>query len=698
MLPRGSTVAFVMLLLATLAFAADLPCGDCPTRLVVPAGTDPDGLVREVVRVDHGAWRGDWLVRSTADGTVSVQRIADEPDSQVVVTDDTVRLTRPATDEERSRETVRVLGLSPLRLLEHTEKGWHGYDQEDLSYSWKALGLQGRHALTVCGRDEALRVDSRTVPRVAPGGAWAPLGTCAATFDAASDTVWGPATTAEDAGLKAVMVSDHELWVELADDRFVAEADSWVGADHLELWTPVQAVDGCAPGSATQWGITLDGTVHHGKGPKGVPPTVEVEGRRLRIVLSAPAWWLGLHYSDSDGEGQERLVGTGRVAGTRGASLARVQPAEDLVRCTLDDGAWQARPRVGSLRATLPEPHSPPLPVCEDCQRVDAGTDAAGRTLTVLQQECGPPDQLEVSRDGVVHYRVALPDVTCGYNHWQTTTEAGPNRWANHSSDGSFVSGGVDRTLQLSPLRPLRHARHSHDMAAGWMSDVVSTHAVLGATVRRTMDCGQDDVVGVDGRGLARVTVDAAWGVPLGRCATAFDATKPAWGAASTAADAALRAVLVGPAELWVEVDDDVVDAEGDSWVATDHLELWAAPPVPGDHCDPALQWSIGLDGRVHAGSGSPTVAPRVLERAVRGQTTALRIALPWPPSDLGLVFSDADGEGQEVLVGTHHVRGLRWQLAPVDERGRTVCRDEGGQLVPGWLGGSSELTRPRPP
>jgi len=684
-----------VILLSAIALAADLPCGGCPVTSVLPVGVDASGHALEVVRVVDGDWRGDWLVTSRDGQTLRVHRIAAEPTGEISVVDGTVRWLEVVSDGSTERRRERVVGLSPVRLLEQAHTNWYGHRADGLRIQWQAEGLTGRMAVPMCGG--RVHHDSRTVPRVALGGAWAPLGSCATTLDAAADTVWGEASTAADAALRVVMVSDRELWVEVSDDAFVhGAAESWVGDDHLELWLPVPSVDGCTEGSATQWGIALDGTVHHGKGPPQPPPRVEVDGRRFRLRLPAPTWWLAVHYSDSDGEGQERLVGTGRVQGTLGASLARVQPAETQVECTPTGGSWAARPRPGGDPAPVPRLDSPAVPACEGCERIDAGTGPEGQELTVWQQECGR-SVLEVRRDEVLQHRMDLPASPCAYNHWQITTEVGDNRWASHSSDGSFASSQVSRSLQLVPLRELEHTAHTHDMHSGWIEDLTFASDVLGPAFQRSFaGCGGRDEE-VAGRGLARVQADAPWGTPLGACATSFDGSAPAWGSATSAADARVRAVLAGPAELWVEVDDDVRDTDGASWVDRDHLELWLAPPVGGDRCDPAMQWAIELDGTVHAAHGAPPLMPRVVDREERDGGMALRVELPWPAGALSLVFSDADGDGQEALVGTNHVEGARWQVAPVDGRAAVACRPGDRGLEPVGLGAGIELGRPRP-
>jgi hypothetical protein len=166
----------------------------------------------------------------------------------------------------------------------------------------------------------------------------------------------GPPGASSDARLRVTAPARDTLLVDVFDDHYVAEAPSWIHADHLELWgtarassymdeclirkppSPDAAADGQPVGRAWQWGVMLDGSVKPGAGHPPVAPTVEVatveagpwgKGVRFRVRLPAHLEAVSVVYSDSDdGLTQKRLIGTSRVRFGDAASLGRIEKDE----------------------------------------------------------------------------------------------------------------------------------------------------------------------------------------------------------------------------------------------------------------------------------------------------------------------------------------------------------------------------------
>jgi hypothetical protein len=129
---------------------------------------------------------------------------------------------------------------------------------------------------------------------------------------------------------------------------------------------------------------------------------------------------------------------------------------------------------------------------------------------------------------------------------------------------------------------------------------------------------------------------EEAWRtVPLGTCALSLGGRagrgflltgKPSSG------EPQIRAVLVNPDTLIVNVEGDAhrTEAPGESWLASDHLELWVGPSERQLESGGALQWGIRLsDGAVYPAHGDPK-APLDVQRATittpHGPLTAIRI------------------------------------------------------------------------
>jgi hypothetical protein len=161
--------------------------------------------------------------------------------------------------------------------------------------------------------------------------------------------------------------------------------------------------------------------------------------------------------------------------------------------------------------------------------------------------------------------------------------------------------------------------------------------------------------------------------VPLGTCSARATASGDegfvAWGEKSTDNDGRLAVVARSPNVLVVDVWDDEVVQTAESWVSTDHLELWVSdtrPDLSMDwDCDPAAgtvaQWAIDWSGAVHPAKGATGTPPKA-EVHRDGRRTRVSITLPTDtfPDAVTVVFSDAELRGaaprQERLIATSPV------------------------------------------
>jgi len=191
------------------------------------------------------------------------------------------------------------------------------------------------------------------------------LAGCAARVDGREHgfTIHGEKSAADDdAEMRVVMSSGGVLFVEVADDRIVPSARSWVKADHLELWRVVGQANRSSgfcfqpdPNeTALQWGVGLGGEVHQGHGAPGTSPSVRVarteRGARFRIVLPHQGQGLTVVYSDSDdGAHQKRLIATSELEFGRPFTVGDVTSiARKRARCVVEGG--ELRPQIAPLR------------------------------------------------------------------------------------------------------------------------------------------------------------------------------------------------------------------------------------------------------------------------------------------------------------------------------------------------------------
>lgn len=279
---------------------------------------------------------------------------------------DTNRLvyTRSGARRDDQWTLTRVLRLSPLRLVSEQERTrWSsasGEQRED-STLWDSETLRGElvRAASDCQPGERSLGARRLpyLPQVRPGqgyleGGWKQVGLGsgkAACHLEASHTLLGKEQlgSPQDASLKAVLVGEDTLIVEVLDDKWTGPSDKWLHDDHLELWLaplPPQELNSCA-GKLTQeqkpvqWGIRiLDGKVFPAHGAPRQPLQVERaelpggKGYRLKVTLPRDFLGISVIYSDSDsGTRQESMLGTSPLKFGRPETLnpVRLVPPEE---------------------------------------------------------------------------------------------------------------------------------------------------------------------------------------------------------------------------------------------------------------------------------------------------------------------------------------------------------------------------------
>jgi hypothetical protein len=190
------------------------------------------------------------------------------------------------------------------------------------------------------------------------------LGGCAgrlAVDEAGPALVYGKADPARSAELRFLALSPQSLALQLRDSRpDQAKPSSWVGADHLEIWTnPVPSESYIPdPSKVAQLGVGLDGRAYAGIGNPALPKTQrwlgkDEQGRPvtvLRLDWADPAALAGgvtIAYSQGEGGRQARLWATGPIQHNRPGYLPILFPLP--IACGSVDGGWAVTKNPGLL-------------------------------------------------------------------------------------------------------------------------------------------------------------------------------------------------------------------------------------------------------------------------------------------------------------------------------------------------------------
>jgi hypothetical protein len=160
--------------------------------------------------------------------------------------------------------------------------------------------------------------------------------------------------------------------------------------------------------------------------------------------------------------------------------------------------------------------------------------------------------------------------------------------------------------------------------------------------------------------------------------------------------DSQMWAVVSSDGVLFIEVTDDHLVPNAKSWVKADHLELWSASASAGHgrgsgcfQVNPdasALQWAVGLDGRVIRAHGTPAADPTARVTVTPGGAR-FRVMLPDKGASLTVVYSDSDdGVRQKRLIATSRLQYARtWTIGSVTAipASQATCVVTGGALRP---------------
>jgi hypothetical protein len=208
-----------------------------------------------------------------------------------------------------------------------------------------------------------------TNPAVFPEGT--ALGGCAGWLDASAAgpaLVYGKADPARSAELRFLALNPQSLVVQIRDSRpDKTKPASWVGADHLEIWTALEPGINYLPDptKVAQLGIGLDGTTYGGTGKAPVPriqrwTAKDAQGRPVTVMKldwseeSALANGVIIAFSQGEGGRQARLWATGPIRKNRPEYLPRLVALP--VACGAVDGSWAVTKNPGKLNAPADAP------------------------------------------------------------------------------------------------------------------------------------------------------------------------------------------------------------------------------------------------------------------------------------------------------------------------------------------------------
>lgn len=414
--------------------------------------------------------------------------------------------------------------------------------------------------------------------------------------------------------------------------------------------------------------------------------------------------------------------------------------SRSLLIVSLGLGFWN-----GSAGPAVAKADSASLEVCgkrKRCRivgRKDAGKDAGGRSLTVLEVSLGKGEHCERFEhwlvvawpSGAVASTKLLSLCNDGYGAagvGEDDVDVQPNRLTHSRSGGSAWRWSETTTLQLSPLTTLASS------SSGWWNDASnafedewSWETFKGERRWWSPDCRPDgeppeedddhDIGSVPENGYAylwlpRVRLDAgfasgAWrGTSLGTCAARADSGGHAGyvvhGQPGGPDDARFAAVLNTTGELYMEVMDDLLVGPSAKWIKDDHIELWLGGKLDGDYQEHCLKpvagklrpWGVRLaDGQVFAGHGKPPVSAIGVEVARASDVTRLRVVLPKDWETITIAYSDSDdGQKQKRIIATSRLQfGKARTLGQIQGTDATLvsCAVRAGRLdalvKPSW-------------
>jgi hypothetical protein len=304
-----------------------------------PGGRKAEGAAKEG-RCEATEW---WLLRPAKPAQLLLSVCDDYQgavrEEEMAVGHNRLRHERSGVRRDERWSTSRALNLSPLRLSSDIEGlQWNspmGEEKEE-GTSWDYDTLRGKvfRAPAECPPGQA-SLGARVLPylpQVQVDASYLEGGWKQAVFGVGEGACFLPALhyvlgkEGTKASLKALLVSEDTLIVEVRDDKWTGPSDKWLHDDHVEVWLsplPPQELNGCG-GKLTQeqkpvqWGIRMvDGKVFPAHGaPKQMLQVERAEmpdkqGYRMKVKLPTPFLGISVIYSDSDsGTKQEAMVAT----------------------------------------------------------------------------------------------------------------------------------------------------------------------------------------------------------------------------------------------------------------------------------------------------------------------------------------------------------------------------------------------------
>lgn len=189
------------------------------------------------------------------------------------------------------------------------------------------------------------------------------LGGCASSLTTEGDfPVYGTPDPARPAELRFVALDQRTLVIQVAEPHPDAgPAKSWVGTDHVEIWTSgdFSGRHRADPAQLGQIAVGLDGKTWRGVGKAKLPTVARWTGKdaKGRAVVVLRLAWAGedallggilLAYSQAEGGRQARLVATAPIARNRPGFLPGL--AGLPVACGAVGNRWEITANPGLLR------------------------------------------------------------------------------------------------------------------------------------------------------------------------------------------------------------------------------------------------------------------------------------------------------------------------------------------------------------
>jgi hypothetical protein len=296
-------------------------------------------------------------------------------------------------------ENIDVVSLSPQRTLRTENCGFRATDPNYGAYSWVDVphmaaqslaiddGIQSNADATAGDGDPCTALKKRIgkpvehgflggldvpFPTVDPGsaesGSMPPhgtaLGNCAATLTADGKNgylVYGKADPARVAALRFIAADLHNIVIQIYDPRRDRSGpQSWVNADHLEIWTLGDMANTIRvdPAAARQTGIDLDGRAYAGVGKPQLPEverweTIDEQNRPVVVlklhwkVDEALFGGVAIAYSEAEHGRQTRIFSTGPLVRNQPLYLPNISYVP--VTCGAVDGRWTVTNNPGLL-------------------------------------------------------------------------------------------------------------------------------------------------------------------------------------------------------------------------------------------------------------------------------------------------------------------------------------------------------------